>query len=363
MAQELTELAQTLGYNEIDTRTFALLSAFKRWLGQTQPDDLSRAFLSFEENHFDLNLLENCELPREATGLEPFMSRELELARPHQKISEVAPRLVERMITGMPVVDDSGLVGVISNTDLACLLARPELRERWSEVTVAELMTTRVQKVPLNSRLQDVMRLMLSHRVHRVMVVDPADGSLRGIITALDCVKILEKLVESLDLKVKLGWNPYSSSDAVVLIVDDVPDNIHLLKDALKSRCGKLLAATNGLQALQRATQTPHPDLILLDISMPEMDGYEVLKRLQDNPQTARIPVIFVTALDDVGSEERGLSLGAVDYITKPFNPDLVRARVCNHLELHRYRLNLEQELAQRSKELALASSESPTGD
>lgn len=149
------------------------------------------------------------------------------------------------------------------------------------------------------------------------------------------------------------------SEQAKLLIVDDESLNINVLVELFKADY-RLSVAKNGPQALQRA-QDQNPDLILLDIMMPEMDGYEVLRRLRANPATADIPVIFVTALGAVGDEQQGLELGAVDYITKPLSPPIVKARVKNHLELQRSRhelqdqnARLEQIVAERTQELRL---------
>jgi len=140
-----------------------------------------------------------------------------------------------------------------------------------------------------------------------------------------------------------------------LLIVDDTPENILLLTETLKDSY-QIQAANNGQRALQIAQRQPPPDLILLDVMMPEMDGYEVCSALKGLPQCANIPVIFVTALNTAGDEEKGLALGAVDYITKPINPSLVRARVRNHLELKRHRDFLEQEVQARTQELLQAT-------
>lgn len=118
----------------------------------------------------------------------------------------------------------------------------------------------------------------------------------------------------------------------LVLIVDDVPDNLRVLSDCLGDDY-RLMAATNGLRAIELATGSRKPDLILLDVQMPDLDGYETLERLQETP-VADIPVIFVTALSDSISEEKGLALGAVDYIYKPINTSIIRARVSAHLAL-----------------------------
>ncbi len=118
-----------------------------------------------------------------------------------------------------------------------------------------------------------------------------------------------------------------------LLIVDDVATNIEILASALKSAY-RLRIATGGMEALAVALKDPHPDLILLDIMMPDLDGFEVCKRLKEDDRTRNIPVIFVTARDTPDDEEAGLRLGAVDYITKPFNLPIVRARIRNHIAL-----------------------------
>jgi putative two-component system response regulator len=117
-----------------------------------------------------------------------------------------------------------------------------------------------------------------------------------------------------------------------ILIVDDEPANLSLLTQLLRPFYN-VRAANSGENALRAATNEPRPDLILLDVMMPEMDGEDVLARLRNNPATFDIPVIFVTALTDVGDEERGLALGAADYIAKPIKPAVVLARVRTQLE------------------------------
>ena len=126
-----------------------------------------------------------------------------------------------------------------------------------------------------------------------------------------------------------------------LLLVDDHPPNIYLLAEAL-IQDHEIVVATNGAQALEIASQEPRPDLILLDILMPGMDGYEVCSRLKGDPFTKMIPVIFITAKSGEEDETRGLGCGAVDYITKPFSMPIVRARVRTHLELKRHRDMLE---------------------
>lgn len=138
-----------------------------------------------------------------------------------------------------------------------------------------------------------------------------------------------------------------------VLIVDDAPENIYILMGILKDQYD-VSVAINGEKALKIAALEPSMDLILLDIMMPEMDGYEVFAKLKSNRKTANIPVIFVTALTADDNEAKGLELGAVDYITKPFNPALVSARVKNHLELKNYRDKLEELVREKTNELMI---------
>ncbi len=117
-----------------------------------------------------------------------------------------------------------------------------------------------------------------------------------------------------------------------VLVVDDTPDNLLLMSALLEDRY-EVSTAEGGAQALEIAQGANPPELILLDIMMPGMDGYEVMRRLRASPATANIPVIFLTALTSIEEEQFGLDLGAVDYITKPISPPVVLARVNTHLE------------------------------
>lgn len=139
-----------------------------------------------------------------------------------------------------------------------------------------------------------------------------------------------------------------------ILIVDDNPENLMTLMNILKDDY-IVIASTNGEKALDLASKDPKPDIILLDIMMPGIDGYEVCRRLQRDLPTRDIPVIFITAKTDVDDEAKGLDLGAVDYIGKPVNPAIVRARVRNHLELKRHRNHLEELVAQRTYQLKKA--------
>lgn len=123
----------------------------------------------------------------------------------------------------------------------------------------------------------------------------------------------------------------------LVLIVDDNPENLTVIGELLQPEHA-VRAANSGLRALRLARLAPQPDLILLDVMMPEMDGYEVLQQLRADPVTADIPVIFLTALNGSDDEERGLLKGAMDYITKPIRPPILLARVRTQLELKQAR-------------------------
>ena len=118
-----------------------------------------------------------------------------------------------------------------------------------------------------------------------------------------------------------------------VLVVDDTPQNLALMNELLRDDY-RVLVANGGERALKMLGTGQLPDLILLDIMMPDIDGYEVLRRVKSNPLTAHIPVVFLTAKSDVDDETHGLQLGAVDYITKPISPPIVMARVKTHLAL-----------------------------
>jgi putative two-component system response regulator len=142
-----------------------------------------------------------------------------------------------------------------------------------------------------------------------------------------------------------------------VLVVDDVPENLTVLGELLV-REYTVRAANNGPAALRLAATHPRPDLILLDLMMPGMDGYQVMQHLRDDPLTRDIPVICVTALNATEDEERGLSMGAVDYITKPLRPPVVLARVRTQIELKRARDKLSSHNAFLEAEVARRMSE-----
>jgi putative two-component system response regulator len=153
--------------------------------------------------------------------------------------------------------------------------------------------------------------------------------------------------------------NPSAVLKATVLVIDDSPDSLTLLSGLLKDTY-RVKVATHGEVGLKVALSAQPPDLILLDIMMPDVDGYEVCRRLKANPATQPIPVIFLTAKSDAEDEQKGLALGAVDYITKPISPAILLARVAAQLALKastdflRDKNDLlEQEVARRTQELS----------
>ena len=124
-----------------------------------------------------------------------------------------------------------------------------------------------------------------------------------------------------------------SADKPQLLIVDDSAENLQVLNALLKDHY-RLKLAKSAAKCLEIAQQEPQPDLILLDVIMPEMDGFQVCEALKANPRTAAIPVIFLTALNEVADETKGFRVGGSDFITKPFNPDIVKARIRTHLDL-----------------------------
>lgn len=146
-----------------------------------------------------------------------------------------------------------------------------------------------------------------------------------------------------------------SSTRSTVLVVDDAPENIDILNNALSEEFD-LIVATSGEKGLAIVEAKP-PDLILLDIMMPGMDGYEVCQRLKQNPATGGIPVIFITALNASKNEELGFKTGCVDYLTKPINPAVALARVKTHLAMSNSRKELmEQNSSLQERVEALSS-------
>jgi len=153
-------------------------------------------------------------------------------------------------------------------------------------------------------------------------------------------------------------WVSLKPERSTILVVDDTPDNLALMSGLLKDLY-RVKLANNGEKALLIAATDPAPDLILLDIMMPGIDGYEVCAKLKSDPWTQHIPVIFLTAKSEIEDEKKGLELGAVDYITKPVSPPILMARVKAQLELKAAadflrdkNLYLEQEVAKRTREV-----------
>lgn len=172
----------------------------------------------------------------------------------------------------------------------------------------------------------------------------------------IDFFKQLNRKLNNLQV---IEMDLLNASKCKILIVDDERLNINLLVDYLGDDYITLVAK-NGEQALKRARSSKPPDLILLDIMMPNMDGYQVLRELKKDEHTRDIPVIFVTALSEVLDEMKGLELGAVDYVVKPFSLPVVRARVRTHLSLRQAQQQLakqnhilEQKVVERTHELA----------
>jgi phosphoserine phosphatase RsbU/P len=144
------------------------------------------------------------------------------------------------------------------------------------------------------------------------------------------------------------------TAQKLILVVDDTPLNIGVISGALKDTY-KTKVATNGEKALALASAEEKPDLILLDIMMPGMDGYEVCSRLKADPATSEIPVIFLTGQTSAEDETRGFEVGAVDYVHKPFSPAVVKARVRSHILLREARAQLAAQLLALNNELEMA--------
>ena len=147
---------------------------------------------------------------------------------------------------------------------------------------------------------------------------------------------------------------PSELHGATVLIVDDKPQNLRLISDFLAEQGFDLMLARSGAEALKKARMATL-DLVLLDVRMPETDGFEVCRRLKSDPDTADVPVIFMTAMDDTAHKVEGFRLGAVDYVTKPIQREELLARIQHHLKLNRLQKELfakSQDLAQKNAEL-----------
>lgn len=146
--------------------------------------------------------------------------------------------------------------------------------------------------------------------------------------------------------------NTEKSQKPTILVVDDTPDNLDLMGDLLMDDY-RVKVANSGKKALEIIQSASPPDLVLLDIMMPEMDGYEVCTILKSSEETKNIPVIFLTAKTNTIDEQKGFEIGAVDYITKPISPAIVMARVKTHLDLYYKNVYLEKLVTQRTHEIA----------
>ena len=191
---------------------------------------------------------------------------------------------------------------------------------------------------------------------------EPVEGkNISAVVTALD-LNLDRGLTE-----VTAGIDQYFSSEPcqargkamnaeakTVLLVDDAPANLQVVNSILKSTY-KIQIATSGEKALKIANQSPTPDLILLDVMMPEMDGYEVCSHLKSAADTRDIPVIFLTGQTETDDETKGFEVGAVDYIHKPFSPAVVKARVHTHLVLRGIREQLASQLLNIQQEMETA--------
>lgn len=142
---------------------------------------------------------------------------------------------------------------------------------------------------------------------------------------------------------------------ATILLVDDTPANLSVLVDTLADTGYRLMVAEDGEDALAQVGHTL-PDLVLLDVMMPGLDGFETCRRLKDNPATRDIPVIFMTALNETAEKVRAFASGAVDYITKPIQHEEALARIHTHLTLRQLRREVEEQLAQKEKFMRIAS-------
>ncbi|MFT5110634.1 MAG: two-component system sensor histidine kinase/response regulator, partial [Pseudoalteromonas tetraodonis] len=153
------------------------------------------------------------------------------------------------------------------------------------------------------------------------------------------------------------------TTTGTVLVVDDQERNVQVLGTTLSNAGFQVMAASGGQQALKRVAAHV-PDLVLLDILMPGMDGFEVCKRLQSDPETAGLPVIFISAADEGDVIVRALAAGGVDYVTKPFNSDELLARVRTHIELKRSRDVMRNLISQREEFIAMMAHDlkSPLG-
>ena len=151
--------------------------------------------------------------------------------------------------------------------------------------------------------------------------------------------------------------HPVHGASKTILIVDDIPENLDVMKNILMPYY-RVQVATNGRLAIKIAMSPTRPDIILLDVMMPDMDGYEVIRILQQEEQTRTIPILFVTAKSDVEDEAKGFELGAADYLVKPVSPPVVLARVKTHLAMNDQRKLLADQVEIRTAQLTIRNLE-----
>lgn len=203
--------------------------------------------------------------------------------------------------------------------------------------------------VKANPKLKKIPVVMIAETLNQTQVLESIQfGVDEYVIKPFSETQLVEHLRKAMFAKNNSSMNKLatvaeknieqmSSKDSQqplqILVVDDIADNIQILREVLRNEY-KVKAATSGEKALQICEKDPQPDLVLLDIMMPVMDGMEVCRRLKANPKTQHIAVIFLSALDQTKNIVQGLELGAVDYITKPIDPPLVQARVRTHSKI-----------------------------
>lgn len=194
------EVAKRLCFEELDTRAFTSLESFLESIDEPESlsdQELKGRFLDFESKFYNLELLEGYENLRDSLNISSVMNRNILTVQATDSATEVAARLTRRMITGQPVVDRNGqLCGVISVTDFAGLVARPELVARLSELKVGDIMTKYPITATVKSELLEVLHLMMSFRLHRIIIVDEHRRPV-GIITSLDVTKIFREILKS----------------------------------------------------------------------------------------------------------------------------------------------------------------------
>jgi len=205
-----------------------------------------------------------------------------------------------------------------------------------------------LQEIRSNERGKTCTFIIVSASLDQNTVLDAVKSGVSEFIVKPFSLKMFKQRLErgiSTPLKSLPGWlqneqfqRQHGSENletTSILVVDDVPDNIKIISEVIRSDY-QVKAATSGEKALKICLSKTPPDVVLLDIMMPEMDGLTVCKKLKSNPLTQHITVIFVSAMDQTKDVVKGLELGAVDYITKPVNPDILKARVKNHVKIAR---------------------------